>query len=96
MLPLSILLVLLVPWLKLRCFPPVLKSGDQVPRWAETELRAMGPLPVRVKNGCLGLMVGALVLWIFGGDYIDAAMVGYSVVALMLLLRIISWDDIVR
>ncbi len=31
----------------------------------------------------------------FGGDYIDAAMVGYSVVALMLLLRIISWDDIV-
>ena len=40
-------------------------------------------------------MVGALVLWIFGGDYIDAAMVGYSVVALMLLLRIISWDDIV-
>ncbi|MGQ7115213.1 anion permease, partial [Escherichia sp. TWPC-MK] len=43
----------------------------------------------------LGLMVGALVLWIFGGDYIDAAMVGYSVVALMLLLRIISWDDIV-
>ncbi len=23
-------------------------------------------------------MVGALVLWIFGGDYIDAAMVGYS------------------
>ncbi|MGT9359398.1 hypothetical protein [Escherichia coli] len=27
----------------------------------------------------LGLMVGALVLWIFGGDYIDAAMVGYSV-----------------
>jgi RNA polymerase sigma factor (sigma-70 family) len=41
------------------------------------------------------LMVGALVLWIFGGDYIDAAMVGYSVVALMLLLRIISWDDIV-
>ncbi|ELC3585308.1 anion permease [Shigella sonnei] len=43
----------------------------------------------------LGLIVGALVLWIFGGDYIDAAMVGYSVVALMLLLRIISWDDIV-
>ena len=33
-------------------------------------------------------------LWIFGGDYIDAAMVGYSVVALMLLLRIISLDSI--
>lgn len=54
----------------------------------------MGPLCSREKR-MLGLMVGALVLWIFGGDYIDAAMVGYSVVALMLLLRIISWDDIV-
>ena len=93
MLPLSILLVLLVPWLAYVLYPPVLKSGDQVPRWAETELQAMGPLCSREKR-MLGLMVGALVLWIFGGDYIDAAMVGYSVVALMLLLRIISWDDI--
>ncbi len=83
-----------VPWLAYVLYPPILKSGDQVPRWAETELQAMGPLCSREKR-MLGLMVGALVLWIFGGDYIDAAMVGYSVVALMLLLRIISWDDIV-
>ncbi|HCO7755133.1 TPA: DASS family sodium-coupled anion symporter, partial [Escherichia coli] len=72
MLPLSILLVLLVPWLAYVLYPPVLKSGDQVPRWAETELQAMGPLCSREKR-MLGLMVGALVLWIFGGDYIDAA-----------------------
>lgn len=71
MLPLSILLVLLVPWLAYVLYPPVLKSGDQVPRWAETELQAMGPLCSREKR-MLGLMVGALVLWIFGGDYIDA------------------------
>ncbi len=38
-------------------------------------------------------MVGALVLWIFGGDYIDAAMVS-TMVALMLLLRIISWTTL--
>lgn len=94
MLPLSILLVLIVPRLAYVLYPPVLKSGDQVPRWADTELKAMGPLCAREKK-MLGLMVGALVLWIFGGDYIDAAMVGYSVVALMLVLRIISWDDIV-
>ncbi len=43
MLPLSILLVLLVPWLAYVLYPPVLKSGDQVPRWAETELQAMVP-----------------------------------------------------
>ena len=86
MLPLSILLVLIVPWLAYVLYPPVLKSGDQVPRWADAELKAMGPLCAREKK-MLVLMVGALVLWIFGGDYIDAAM--------MLVLRIISWDDIV-
>ncbi len=59
MLPLSILLVLLVPWLAYVLYPPVLKSGDQVPRWAETELQAMGPLCSREKR-MLGLMVGAL------------------------------------
>lgn len=63
MLPLSILLVLLVPWLAYVLYPPILKSGDQVPRWAETELQAMGPLCSREKR-MLGLMVGALVLWI--------------------------------
>ncbi|XPE54191.1 anion permease [Shigella flexneri] len=58
----------------LTCCPPVLKSGDQVPRWVETELQAMGPLCSREKR-MLGLMVAH---WCcgFGGDYIDAAMVG--------------------
>lgn len=94
MLPLSILLVLIVPWLAYVLYPPMLKSGNQVPEWASAELKTMGPLCSREKR-MLVLMVGALVLWIFGGDYIDAAMVGYSVVALMLVLRIISWDDII-
>ncbi len=75
-------------------YPPVRQAGAQVPRWAATDLQARGPLCAREKR-MLGLTVGALVLWIFGGDYIDAAMVGYSVVARMLLLRIIRWDDIV-
>ena len=44
------------------------------------------PLCSREKR-MLGLMVGALVLWIFGGDYIDAAMVGYSVVCLLYTSR---------
>ncbi|MGU0042851.1 anion permease [Escherichia coli] len=42
MLPLSILLVLLVPWLAYVLYPPVLKSGDQVPRWQRRNCR-QGP-----------------------------------------------------
>ncbi|MBW7982187.1 anion permease [Enterobacillus tribolii] len=94
MLPLSILLILLVPWLAYVLYPPTLKAGEQVPKWAREELSAMGPLSGREKR-MLVLMVGALLLWIFGGEYIDAAMVGYSVVALMLVTKIIRWDDIV-
>lgn len=94
MLPLSILLILLVPWLAYVLYPPQLKSGNQVPEWASAELKAMGPLCRREKR-MLVLMLGALLLWIFGGDYIDAALVGYSVVALMLLTRVICWEDII-
>ncbi|WP_310607513.1 anion permease [Buttiauxella brennerae] len=94
MLPLSIALVLLVPWLTYVLSPPVLKAGTQVPAWASNELVAMGPLSSKEKR-MLVLMVGALLLWIFAGDYVDAAMVGYSIVAIMLVTKIITWDDII-
>ena len=54
----------------------------------------MGPL-CRKEKRMLILMAAALLLWIFGGAYIDAAMVGYSVVAIMLVTNIITWDDII-
>ncbi len=94
MLPLSILLILLVPWLAYVLYPPTLKVGDQVPKWAGEELESMGPLSRREK-WMLALMLGALLLWIFGGEYVDAAMVGYGIVALMLVMKIISWEDII-
>ncbi|SQI42699.1 Tartrate transporter [Leminorella richardii] len=94
MLPLSVLLVLLVPWLAYVLYPPTLKAGDQVPKWAGKELEAMGPLSRREK-WMLVLMLGALLLWIFGGDFVDAAMVGYGIVAVMLVMKIISWEDII-
>ncbi|WP_413737901.1 anion permease [Sodalis sp. RH21] len=94
MLPLSLLLIALVPWLAYILYPPEIKQGNQVPEWAKKELEAMGPLHRREKI-LLGLMITALVLWIFGGGFIDAALVGYSVVAVMLLCKVITWDDII-
>ena len=94
MLPLSILLVLLVPWLAYVLYPPVLKSGDQVPRWAETELQAMGPLCSREKR-MLGLMVGALVLWIFGDTLgVDATTASFVGLSILLLSGVLSWEDV--
>ncbi len=94
MLPLSLLLIALVPWLTYVLYPPEIKQGNQVPEWAKKELEAMGPLCRREKI-LLGLMITALALWIFGAGFIDAAMVGYAVVAVMLLAKVITWDDII-
>ncbi|HDM8347039.1 TPA: anion permease [Yersinia enterocolitica] len=94
MLPLSLLLIALVPWLTYVLYPPEIKQGNQVPAWAKKELEAMGPLCRREKI-LLGLMITALALWIFGAGFIDAAMVGYAVVAVMLIAKVITWDDII-
>ncbi|VFS60964.1 Tartrate transporter [Leminorella grimontii] len=51
MLPLSILLILLVPWLAYVLYPPTLKVGDQEPKWAGKELESMGRSLV-AKSGC--------------------------------------------
>lgn len=94
MLPLSLLLILLVPYLTYLLYPPTIRQGNQVCVWASEQLKAMGPLSGREFKMII-LMILALLLWIFGGKLIDAATVGYAVVALMLLGKVISWDDII-
>jgi L-tartrate/succinate antiporter len=94
MLPLSLLLILLVPYLTYLFYPPTIRQGNQVCVWASEQLKAMGPLSGR-EIKMIVLMILALLLWIFGGKLIDAATVGYAVVALMLLGKVICWDDII-
>ena len=38
----------------------------------------------------------ALGLWIFGGEVINATTVALVVIALMLVLKVVSWDDVVK
>ena len=53
----------------------------------------MGPLSRR--EIMLGvLVVIALLLWIFGGDIMDATTAAIVVISLMLLLKVVTWDDI--
>ena len=41
-----------------------------------------------------GLAVLALLLWIFGGKYLDATTVALVVLSLMLLTGIVKWEDV--
>ena len=92
--PVGVLLLVLIPLLTYWLYPPVVKSGDEVPRWAAEELKKMGGITAREVTLAV-LVLLALALWIFGGDVINATTVALVVICLMLVTGVISWDDMV-
>ncbi|HET9403105.1 MAG TPA: anion permease [Burkholderiales bacterium] len=91
--PVGILLLVLVPLLTYWLYPPEVKEGAEVPAWAAKELEKMGPISQREMT--LGVLVLiALVLWIFGGKIMEATTAAITVISLMLLLKVVTWDDI--
>jgi citrate:succinate antiporter/L-tartrate/succinate antiporter len=103
--PLGIALILLVPLISYRVCKPEVKQSPEIVAWAAGELKTMGPLS---RNEWLmgALVVFAMFLWItgtnatvslplLGANYIHATMVVLVVICLMLVLRVIEFDDIV-
>ena len=42
------------------------------------------------------LVVAAILLWVLGGDFVDAAIVAFMVVSMMLICRVVTWDDMAK
>jgi L-tartrate/succinate antiporter len=94
-LPIGILLLAMIPLVTYWLYPPEVKAGDAVPKWAGEELAKLGSLTNReITLGLLVLL--ALGMWIFGGDYINATTAALVVISLMLVFGVVSWDDIVK
>jgi L-tartrate/succinate antiporter len=75
-------------------YPPEITHGAQVPTWAATELGKMGRMSRReLVLGVLVLL--AILLWVFGTSWMEAATAALLVIGLMLVTRIITWDDMV-
>lgn len=91
--PAGLVLLALVPLLAYVFYKPEVTGGDEVPNWAREELRKMGGLSAR-EVGLAALVLLALGLWIFGGEVVNATTVAIVVIALMVIGRIVSWDDI--
>jgi L-tartrate/succinate antiporter len=91
--PVGIILFLLTPVLLYKIFPPEIKEAPEAPRWAGEQLRTMGAI-TRKEVTLLALVSLALALWIGGTGYIDATMTAILVVVLMLILRVVSWKEI--
>ncbi len=92
--PVGLLLLGLVPLLSFWLYPPEVTQGREVPLWAARELTKLGGL-TRQEITLAGLVLLALVLWIFAADAINATTVALVVVVLMLLLRVVTWDDVI-
>ena len=91
--PVGILLLVLIPLVTYWIYPPEVKQGEEVPKWAGQELDKMGGLTGREIT--LAALVGiALALWIFGGAYVNATTAALVVISLMLVTGVVTWDDI--
>ena len=91
--PAGFLLLILVPVLTYWLYPPEVKEGAEVPAWAARELEAMGSLS-RKEATLAVLVLVALVLWIFGGSYVNATAVALVVISLMLITGVFTWHDV--
>jgi len=93
--PVGILMLIAIPLVTYWIYPPEVKSGEEVPAWARAELGRMGGITSRELELAI-LVVLALGLWIFGGDVINATTVALVVIGLMLVMNVVTWDDIVK
>lgn len=103
--PLGFLLILLLPLLSYVVCRPEVKESPEIVDWAKGELGKMGPL-TRREWTMLALVLVAMFLWIFGSskditvpllgsNFINATMVVFVIMSLMLVLDVIDFNDIV-
>ena len=92
-LPMGALLFLAVPYLTYKIYPPEIKESAGADTWATEELKKLGAVS-RKELIMAGLAVVALTLWIFGGKLFDSTTVAIIVLVLMILTKVIKWDDL--
>jgi L-tartrate/succinate antiporter len=93
-LPIGGPLLLLLPWLVYKLYPPEIRTSAEVPRWAAQELAKLGGITAK-ETIMASLVLIALGLWIAGASVIDATMVALVGISLMLVFAVVSWDDII-
>ena len=92
-LPVGLVLFAGVPLVLYWLYPPEVKEAPEAPKWAADELATMGPMTGREWK-LVGLVTVVLALWVAGGSLMDATMAALVGVAAMVLLGIVTWDDV--
>ncbi len=103
--PVGIFLFLLVPLLTFVIYPPEVRKSPEISSWAGDELAKMGPL-VRNEWLVMSFVLLAMFLWIFGNssnvslpvlgsNFINPTMVVLLVISLLLVFKVVEFDDII-
>lgn len=93
-LPIGVLLAATLPALVYVIYPPEIRTSREVPAWAAAELERMGRLSWR--EAVTGVFVVlAFFAWVFGTRWINPTTAILAVVSLMVLSRIIEWNDVI-
>jgi len=102
--PVGLLLLAAVPLLVYVVYPPEIRTSREVPAWAAQEIGRMGPIR-RQEKLMAALVVLAVFLWVtgsnpaislplLGSQFVDATAVVLLANALMLVTRVVEWDDV--
>ena len=95
--PIGIFLAL-APLIIYKVYPPELKSLDEVKPMAKEGLKELGPVSSAEKK-LLALFILAVLGWMFGTKitFINLSMqvVGFVFLALVLLLDVLDWNDVI-
>jgi L-tartrate/succinate antiporter len=93
-LPVGVPLAAALPALVYVIYPPEVRTSREVPAWAATELERMGRLSWR--EATMGVLVLlAFLAWVFGANWINPTTAILALVSLMVLARIVDWNDVV-
>jgi len=92
----GILNLAVIPWVLYKIYPPQIKHTPNASQLAREKLTAMGPLsrPERIMLTCFAVI---LVLWVGGTRWgIDATAAALLGVASLLIMRIVTVDDLLK
>ncbi len=93
-LPVGVLLIAITPLLTYLVYPPGVRSSPDVPAWAADELARLGRFSRR--EGALSLLIlVAFNLWVFGGEWINATTAILAVISMMVIFRVLEWEDVI-
>lgn len=86
--------LVVIPFVLYKLYPPEIKKTPEAKALARKELKQMGPMS-KAEKIITGIFIGALLLWSTSQlTKIDPTVVALLGVSVMLVTRILEWDDV--